>query len=271
MVKKKVKETIKKSTVETPEEKDDQEKTTSSTENPPKEPNKKKKRYGGKIKRVGTGVKNLDSLIQRGFNNNSTNLLVGPSGSGKTILSVQFLIEGIKKGEKCLYIAFEEKREEFYQNLREVGYDLEKLEREGKFFFLEYSPQKVKTMLDEGGGAIETLVLTKKITRIVFDSATSFILLFDNELDKKDATLALFTLVKGWKCTTLLILEEDPKDELKSSKVLNLEADGIILLYFERKEKKRERKLEVLKMRGTAHSLGLHKYEITNKGITVSK
>jgi circadian clock protein KaiC len=232
---------------------------------------KKEKRYGGKIKRVGTGVKNLDSLTQGGFSNNSTNLLVGPSGSGKTILSVQFLIEGIKKKEKCLYIAFEEKREEFYQNLREVGYDLEKLEREGKFFFLEYSPQKVKTMLDEGGGAIETLVLTKKITRIVFDSATSFMLLFDNELDKKDATLALFTLVKGWDCTTLLILEENPKDELRSSKILNLEADGIILLYFERKGKKRERKLEVLKMRGTAHSLGLHKYEITKKGITISK
>lgn len=231
----------------------------------------KKTLFNTKTKRVGTGIKGLDTLIQGGFTSNSTNLLVGPSGSGKSIFGVQFLIEGIKNNEKCLYITFEEKREEFYQNIHEVGYDLEKLETEGKFFFLEYSPQKVKTMLDEGGGAIETLVLTKKIMRIVFDSATSFMMLFDNELEKKDSALALFNLVKGWECTTLFILEENPRDKEGPSKILNLEADGIILLYFELKGKKRQRKLEVLKMRGTDHSIGLHKYEITNKGIVVSK
>ena len=68
-------------------------------------------------------------------------------------------MEGIKQGEPGLYITFEEKKEEFYKNMLDFGWDLEKEEKTGKFIFLEYSPEKVKTMLEEGGGSIENIVL----------------------------------------------------------------------------------------------------------------
>ena len=102
--------------------------------------------------RIATGIKNFDSLIEGGFEKNSTNLVVGSSGSGKTIFAVEFLIEGMKNGENCLYITFEERKDEFYANMLEFGWDLAKYEKEEKFFFLEYTPEKVKTMLEEGGG-----------------------------------------------------------------------------------------------------------------------
>lgn len=221
--------------------------------------------------RVATGIKNFDSLIEGGFERNSTNLIVGSSGSGKSIFTVEFLIEGMKKGEKCLYITFEEGKKEFYSNMLEFGWDLAKYEKEGKFFFLEYTPEKVKTMLEEGGGIIESIVLTKNIKRIVIDSITSFELLFERELEKRESALSLFNMLSKWDCTSLLTYEGTPSPEKKvTSRVLDFESDSIVLLYFIREKKQRARYLEILKMRGTKHSLAIFPFTIEKDGIIVS-
>jgi circadian clock protein KaiC len=221
--------------------------------------------------RIATGIKNFDSLIEGGFEKNSTNLIVGSSGSGKSIFAVQFLIEGMEKGETCLYITFEEGKDEFYSNMLDFGWDLEKYEEEGRFFFLVYTPEKVKTMLEEGGGTIESVVLTKKIKRIVIDSITSFELLFEKELEKRESALSLFSMLSKWDCTSLLTYEGTPSPEKKvTSRVLDFESDAIILLYFIRERKQRVRYLEVLKMRGTKHSLSIYPFTIEKTGITVS-
>src|SRR3990167_2710794 len=130
------------------------------------------KRSAGNTPRIRTGIPKFDSLIQGGFEKDSTNLIVGGSGSGKSIFATQFLVEGMKKGEKCLYVTFEEKKEQFYSNMLDFGWDLNYYEKKGLFHFLEYSPIKVKTMLDEGGGSIESTILRNKITRVVIDSVT---------------------------------------------------------------------------------------------------
>ncbi|MDD5192463.1 MAG: ATPase domain-containing protein [Candidatus Nanoarchaeia archaeon] len=221
--------------------------------------------------RIATGIKNFDSLVEGGFEKNSINLIVGSSGSGKSIFAVEFLIEGIKKGENCLYITFEEGKDEFYANMLEFGWDLAKYEKEGKFFFLEYTPEKVKTMLEEGGGTIESVVLTKNIKRIVIDSITSFELLFEKELEKRESALSLFNMLSKWECTALLTYEGTPSPEKKvTSRVLDFESDSIVLLYFIREKKRRNRYLEVLKMRGTKHSLSIYPFTIEKTGIIVS-
>lgn len=221
--------------------------------------------------RVATGIKNFDSLIEGGFEKKSTNLIVGSSGSGKTIFAVEFLIEGMKNKENCLYITFEEGKDEFYSNMLDFGWDLAKYEKEGRFFFLEYTPEKVKTMLEEGGGTIESVVLTKNIKRIVIDSITSFELLFEKELEKRESALSLFSILSKWDCTSLLTYEGTPSPEKKvTSRVLDFESDAIILLYFIRGKKQRNRYLEVLKMRGTKHSLSIYPFAIDKTGIVVS-
>ncbi|MDP3026969.1 MAG: ATPase domain-containing protein [Nanoarchaeota archaeon] len=225
----------------------------------------------GNEERIATGIKNFDSLIEGGFAKNSTNLIVGSSGSGKTIFAVEFLIEGMKKGESCLYITFEEGKDEFYSNMLDFGWDLAEYEKKEKFFFLEYTPEKVKTMLEEGGGSIESIVLTKKIKRIVIDSITSFELLFEKELEKRESALSLFSMLSKWDCTSLLTYEGTPSPEKKvTSRVLDFESDAIVLLYFVRERKQRVRYLEVLKMRGTKHSLYIFPFSIDKTGITVS-
>src|SRR3990167_2114202 len=117
------------------------------------------------LKKVQTYIPNFDKLIGGGFEKSSANIIVGGAGSGKTIFATQFLVGGMKKGEKCLYVTFEEHKEQFYENMKGFGWDLESYEKKGLFTFLEYSPIKVKTMLEEGGGEIERVILGKKVTR----------------------------------------------------------------------------------------------------------
>ncbi len=232
---------------------------------------RKSKKSKKKEERLATGIPKFDKLIQGGFEKESVNLIVGASGCGKTIFSVQFLMAGLKNDENVMYITFEEKRGEFYDNMIKFGWDLEEYEKKGKFFFLEYSPEKVQAMLEEGGGAIESIVLKYNIKRIVIDSITSFALLFDQELKRREAALNLFNIIRGWNCTSLLTLEDsDPTNEDSVSSSIEFEADSIIVLYFVRRKVKRERYIEVLKMRGTKHSTEIFGFDIDDKGIDLS-
>jgi circadian clock protein KaiC len=228
---------------------------------------KKKKTEKRKYEKISTGVKNLDKLTDGGFVKSSINMITGGTGTGKSIFAIQFLIEGLRKGEACLYISFEEKKEEVYTNMSRLGWDLEKYENQEKFFFLEYTPEKVKTMLEEGGGEIETIVLTKNINRIGIDSITAFISLFTKEAEKRDSTLSLLDLLRKWTSTVLLTYEKDPSIEKKTSSMLEFEVDSIITLYSLRLKNKREKFLEVFKMRGTKHSTEIYPFSIEKGGI----
>lgn len=235
---------------------------------------KKRGRSGSKRGvRVSTGVPNYDSLIGGGLEKDSTNLLVGGSGSGKSIFATQFLIEGMKRGEHCLYITFEEQKSQFYENMKMFGWDLENYEKKGLFTFLEYTPIKVKTMLEEGGGEIERIILGKKVNRIVIDSITSFALLFEDELARREAALSLFAMIRDWGCTSLLTLEEDPlSSESSESRTMEFEVDSLTFLYFIRTGKgERQRFLEVVKMRGTGHSKKVYSFDVGKRGIILSK
>lgn len=219
--------------------------------------------------KVPTGIKVFDLITKGGFEKNSSNLIVGDTGSGKTIFGVQFLIEGIKNNENCLYLTFEEQKETFYQNMKELGWDLDELEKKGKFFFLEYNPKKVRDMLEEGGGFVENLIIRKKITRMIIDSITSFVILFEREIEKRETVLSLFNMLRKWNCTTLLIYEGNPLKKELDSDVLEFESDSIIFLYFIRRKRERNRFLEVIKMRGSKHSKKIYPFEI-DEGIKIN-
>jgi circadian clock protein KaiC len=216
--------------------------------------------------KVSTGISGFDQLAEGGFEKDSINLVAGGSGSGKTIFSVQFLLDALKKGETVLYVTFEEKKEDFYENIRRIGWDLEKAEKTGRFIFLEYSPEKVKMMLDEGGGAIESTVLKNKVTRMVVDSITSFSLLFDDEQSRRQAILGFFDIIRKWDVTTLLTVQHSPTNQRdRGLSYVEFEADSITLLYYVATGGRRRRFIEILKMRGTDHSKDVHIFSIDKR------
>jgi len=88
--------------------------------------------------RTPTGIYGLDPIIGGGFPKGSLILVAGNPGTGKTIFSAQFLYYGATEfGEKGIYVSFAESRNTFFSHMLDFGFDFEKLEREGKFKFLD--------------------------------------------------------------------------------------------------------------------------------------
>lgn len=221
--------------------------------------------------RVPTGIIGLDPLIEGGFKRDTINLVAGDPGTCKTILAIQFLVEGIKNGEPGIYITFEEKKNKLYEDMETLGWDLRKYEKEGKFAFLEYTPEQVKKVLVEGGGTIESLMNKIKARRLVIDSITSFTLLYQDELTQKEAAIALFELINKWECTAMLISQNTNLESEAISAALEFEVDSIIILYHLKTKGIRKRAIEVLKMRGTRHPDKTFGLEVGKSGLKVLK
>src|SRR3989338_8775317 len=144
--------------------------------------------------RFPVGTINLDPLIQGGLRKGSISLVAGDAGSGKTIFALQFFFEGVRRKEACLYLTFEEKKDKLFCDMACFGWNLKSYEDKKRLFYLEYNPEQVKSLIEEGGGTVDQLISKHKITRLVIDSVTSFSLLYQDELSRKEAGLALFEL-----------------------------------------------------------------------------
>ena len=223
-----------------------------------------------RFQRISSGVSGLDKLVEGGFKTGSINLICGGAGSGKTTFAIQFLMEGLRKGEAGIYITFEERKEKLYDDMNEFGWDLEKYERLGLFRFLEYTPEQIKRVLVEGGGTIDAIITQLRAKRMAIDSITSFTLLFRDELTQKESSLALFELINRWGCTALLTSQAVQLSPEELTAQLQFEVDSIILFYHFKKKGVRGRAVEVLKMRGTKTPEKTVRLEINaNQGVAV--
>lgn len=220
--------------------------------------------------RIPTGIPGLDDMVEGGFEKGSISILAGEAGTGKSIFSLQFLYNGaIKYGHTCLYITFEEKKERIKEHMLRFGMNFDELEEKKKMFIYEYSPQEVDKFVNDGG-AIEKLIRNNGIDRLVLDSVTSYAVLYENEQKRRAAVVRLLDTIKKWGCTSLLPSESSTISalgEVRAKFGIEYLADSLLAIYSIRKGDIREMALEVVKMRGTAHSRRLAPMKITKEGI----
>jgi len=76
-------------------------------------------------RKVSTGVPGLDEVLRGGLEKGWAYLLKGGPGSGKTIFGLQFLLEGAKRGEKVVYLSFDEPKEEVVMQAESFGWDID--------------------------------------------------------------------------------------------------------------------------------------------------
>src|SRR5688572_1011002 len=80
-----------------------------------------------------TGIGGLDEITGGGLPRGRASLICGSAGCGKTLLAMEFLVRGaLQHGEPGLFVAFEETAEELAQNVRSLGFDLERLVEQKK-------------------------------------------------------------------------------------------------------------------------------------------
>ena len=83
--------------------------------------------------KIKTHIPGFDELIGGGFPQNATILLNGGPGTGKTIFSLQYLYNSVNKDKRnVIYFTFEEKKRALFEQASQFGWDLEKLEKQGK-------------------------------------------------------------------------------------------------------------------------------------------
>ena len=78
-----------------------------------------------KTERVPTGITGLDHLIEGGLPKGRSILVTGEPGTGKTILALQFLVDGLKRGEKGIYVTADESPMDVLEQAASLGWDLE--------------------------------------------------------------------------------------------------------------------------------------------------
>jgi circadian clock protein KaiC len=225
------------------------------------------------LHRVRTGVAGLDRMLGGGFMKNSVVALAGDTGSGRTIFASQFLVKGATDyGEPGLFLSFDEQKNSIYANLASFGWDLLELESEQKVTFIEY-PQNELSAFVEQESAIRDLIHTIGIKRVVVDSMSPFALLFSNPEERQMNTLRLVSAIKGWKVTSLICSETLPAHhEMAVPRTISgVEsfADAFIHLSFMKKDGRRQRAVEIVKMRGSKHEHEVRTAEITDKGFVI--
>ncbi|MBU1111549.1 MAG: ATPase domain-containing protein [archaeon] len=217
--------------------------------------------------RYTTGVPGVDTLLNGGIINHSAVLLTGAPGTGKTIFTLQYLIEGAKKGQPGLMITPELSAEEIRMHAKSLGLDLEKYEKKGLINFCEDSlasgsRSPLKVPFD--------IIKKKKIQRLVLDTITFFKYIF---IDEKEFRKGLLSFIREMKLNNITFLATS---ERSTCDVYNFRFqdqdflfDGLISLSITRKGASFERTLNIVKMRGQEHDSNIYPISIGKGGITV--
>jgi circadian clock protein KaiC len=225
--------------------------------------------------RSAIGVEGLDDILRGGLTPNRLYLLEGVPGSGKTTLALQFLLEGVKRGESVLYVTLSETEEELRQVADSHGWSLDGITiRELVPSEDSLRPDEQYTMfhpseveLSETTRTILADVEKIKPARVVFDSLSELRLLAGNPLRYRRQILALKQFFAGRNCTVLLL--DDLTSTDRDLQVQSI-AHGVVRLEQVNPEYGSERRrLIVAKYRGVQFRGGYHDYIIRHGGLDV--
>lgn len=220
-----------------------------------------------KEERVKTGIPGLDELISGGLKPASLTLLTGTTGTGKTIACSQFIYEGAKTfNEPGVYVSFEEPPENIKNDSLNFGWDFASLEKQKKVLFVRYDPFHVEDILE----LIESNIKKIDAKRVVIDSVSSLGLYLRDAAEVRRNIFNMTLLLRKLGVTSVLASEILPAQKsLSRFGVEEFVTDGVIVLYYLKTDSQYSRSLTIWKMRGSEHSLKLHPYQITKKGIIV--
>src|SRR5438477_5315283 len=215
---------------------------------------------------LSTGVAGLDAMFGRkGFFRGNSVLVSGTAGTGKSSLAAHLAEAACRRGERCLYLAFEESTSQITRNMRSIGIDLEPWVRRD---LLRVHAQRPTALGLEGHlVAMHRLIDDWKPRVVVVDPVTNMIAV-GTEAEVKAMLARLIDFMKLRQITALFTsLTEGggaaERTDLGVSSLMdvwmllgNLEANG-----------ERNRTIQIVKARGMAHSNQVREFVITDRGI----
>jgi circadian clock protein KaiC len=218
--------------------------------------------------RASSGVPGLDPMLQGGFWTGSSTLLAGPTGSGKTTMGIQFLLAGLRRGERCLLVNFQENPTQLAHQLEQVGGKLDK-ETRSRLELMYYSA--VELSIDKIVVNIFQSLRRNPIRRVVIDALGDLAIAAGDPTRMHGYVYALVQHFAVMGVTSMLTLETDPpimaSDETHGR--LSHMTDNILFLEVRTQEEVVKRSLRIAKARGTAHDLQAREMRIDAGGCGV--
>jgi len=228
----------------------------------------------GTPEKVSTGIPSLDKLFKGGkpgYTRGSTVLASGTAGTGKTSLAAAFAVASCKRGERCLYLSYEESAGQLIQNMSSIGIHFEPLIKKGllkivstrpSFFGLEMH------LLD-----LYKLIAEFKPKAVVIDPLTNLI----GEADQREIRSMITRMIDLLKSNgitsffTSLVSSAAQNDTSGEIGVSSLIDTWIVVRELEEDvSRKRIRGLFIVKSRGTAHDSDVHKLILSDDGINLT-
>lgn len=223
---------------------------------------------------ISTGIAELDSVLGGGLTAQRVYLMEGTPGSGKTTIALKFLLEGVAKGERGLYITLSETAAELREVAKSHHWTLDGIElfeliaEDGLDLESEQSildPSEVE--LGETIQGVMECVDRIRPSRIVFDSLSELRLLSQNSLRYRRQILALKHYFATRACTVIML---DDRSSDPGDIQLHSIAHGVIVLEQSAQDYGSERRrLRVVKMRGVKYRGGYHDFVIETGGVAV--
>jgi circadian clock protein KaiC len=216
--------------------------------------------------RISSGVPDLDEMLEgKGYYRGSSVLVTGTAGSGKTTLAASFVDAACRRGERCLFIDFEESRDQVARNMNSVGIDLDQWTKKGLLTHEAWRPTQF-------GIEMHLLRIHKFIEKVkpqcvVIDPITN-LLNGSSDTEVYSMLMRLMDFLKVSGITALFVSLTSGGAELEQTSVgISSISDTWILLRDLELNGERNRCLYVLKSRGMAHSNQLREFVITGHGI----
>lgn len=213
------------------------------------------------IHRIKTGTPGLDELIEGGIPQGFIIIVTGPPGTAKTTFSIQFLLEGVMKNEKCIYFSFEEQVEQLAKHFTRFNINLKKNIDDGFLEIFGFPLLTIEEIID--------IIETFKPKRVVFDSVN--VLSEIEGLRRTTEWRSLVKLLKQNKITSIVITEKRFGLEVKEFDDFDFMGDGIFFFDKTISDQVEKYTMSILKLRATNVQSIPNECRFTEKGFEIFK
>ena len=222
--------------------------------------------------RVSSGVSGLDPLVGGGLPPGRLYVLSGPPGSGKTTISTQFLVDGARQGENCLFVSMHESRADIVEDMSSYEFGFDRAIETDRLTFVDVFSSEGKRLFRPPGKHRDASSLVNRLTgfidsngidRVVIDST----MLLEHFLnDAESNTIQFLTSLKRTDATVVLVSEMTDPSAYADEHYL---AHGVVFLHNFLEDGGMQRGIQVLKMRGTAIDTDIHDLSFDDSGVSV--
>jgi KaiC domain protein len=227
--------------------------------------------FDSDIPRIDLGIDGLDEMVQGGVPERSLLVTVGAAGTGKTTFGLQFLREGLRNGEKGVFITLEEDREAVLMAAEEKGWAFEEYVEEESLAVVDLDPIEMANSLASIRSDLPRLVREFDAERLVLDSVSLLEMMYDAQAERRTEVFDFTKSLQEAGVTTMLTSEASETNPYNSRHgIIEYLTDGVFVLQYVRTEFRETRlAVEIQKIRNANHSRETKPYEITGDGISV--